>query len=56
MSKPDKNAAAPMRHCYWCGCQIGRYADFDFYDTCGAQDCEREARRAAADERKREEF
>jgi hypothetical protein len=44
-------ADAKMRHCYNCGAEIGVYAGYDRLDTCGKQECEREARNAQAQER-----
>lgn len=44
---------AKMRHCYWCGEELGVYADWDRFDTCGKIECERAVRddmRAARDE------
>lgn len=35
---------AKMRHCFYCGEAIGEYVDHDPLDTCGKQECEREAR------------
>ncbi len=40
-----------MRHCFFCGKQIGIYRDWDRLDTCGARECEREARNIAQEER-----
>lgn len=34
---------AKMRRCFHCGDDIGVYADYDRLDTCGKQECEREA-------------
>lgn len=45
MTKPK------MRHCFNCGEQLGAYADYDKFDTCGQPECEREARNAMAAER-----
>ena len=41
----------PMRHCFNCGEELGRYADFDRMDHCGHPACSREARTCAAEER-----
>lgn len=35
---------AKMRHCFYCGEELGCYADYDPLDTCGKQECNREAR------------
>lgn len=40
-----------MRHCFNCGAELGVYADYDRLDTCGALECDREARHAMAEER-----
>lgn len=42
-----------MRHCFYCGDEIGVYADnhYDPLDTCGKQECNREASAAARQER-----
>ena len=37
-----------MRHCFNCGCKLGYYSDYDPLDTCGKNECEREARYAGA--------
>lgn len=34
---------AKMRRCFYCGDEIGVYSDYDRLDTCGKQECEREA-------------
>jgi hypothetical protein len=34
---------AKLRHCFFCGEEIGFYADYDQLDTCGKRECEREA-------------
>lgn len=41
-----------MRHCFFCGAELGFLAasEYDALDTCGARECER----AARDERQRE--
>lgn len=46
--------AAPkkvMRHCFFCGDEIGVYADYDNLDTCGKLECNRETRHASQAER-----
>lgn len=43
--------AAKMRHCFNCGAELGVYADHDPLDDCGAQECQRAARDAFAQER-----
>ena len=50
---PDmtENKPAPMRRCFNCGEELGRYWDYDRLDTCGAPACNREARDAHAEER-----
>lgn len=42
---------AKMRHCWFCGEELGMYADYDRWDTCGKSECERETNRALAMER-----
>jgi hypothetical protein len=39
-----------MRFCFNCGAELGCYADSDPLDTCGAQECDREARNAVRNE------
>jgi hypothetical protein len=45
--------AAKMRHCWYCGGEIGVYEAKNYHptDTCGQPECEREARYAAQAER-----
>jgi hypothetical protein len=43
--------AARMRHCFFCGEEIGVYADHEPLDTCGKRECEREAQAAMREER-----
>jgi hypothetical protein len=40
-----------MRFCFNCGAELGCYADHDPLDDCGAQECQRAARDAHAQER-----
>lgn len=40
-----------MRHCFYCGDELGVYADYDPLDTCGKPECNREAGYAQAQER-----
>lgn len=40
-----------MRHCFYCGAELGRYKDFDPLDTCGKSECNREAGAAARQQR-----
>lgn len=40
-----------MRHCFNCGAELGVYADYDRFDTCGSRECDREARDAVYRER-----
>ena len=40
-----------MLHCFNCGAELDEYAYYDRINTCGKQDCEREARDARAAER-----
>lgn len=42
---------APMRHCFNCGAEMGRYWQFDPLDTGGAAECNRAARDAHQAER-----
>ncbi len=44
-------AISKMRYCFTCGEEIGVYADYDRFDTCGKQECEREARHGRDQER-----
>jgi hypothetical protein len=41
-----------MRHCFFCGDELGLLAscDYDPLDTCGKQECEREARAEAREQ------
>lgn len=43
--------AAKMRHCFYCGEELGVYADYDPLDSCGKAECNREASRAHESER-----
>jgi hypothetical protein len=45
------SATAKMRHCFNCGAEIGIHAQHDPLDTCGAHECEREARNCEQQER-----
>lgn len=47
----DKKALAPMRRCFNCGEELGRYREHYPLDTCGKPECEREARSAQMQER-----
>jgi hypothetical protein len=49
----SKKNTPPMRHCFYCGEELGRYWDKDPLDTCGKAECNREAR--YADQEIREE-
>jgi hypothetical protein len=40
-----------LRHCFYCGTELGCYADYHPLDTCGGQECERAARDAVRRER-----
>ena len=42
---------AKMRHCFFCGEELGCYAEYDPLDTCGKAECDREARYARQAER-----
>lgn len=44
---------AKMRHCFFCGAELGviESRNYDRRDTCGARECEREARDNAIAER-----
>lgn len=51
---PAKRAAtAKMRHCFYCGDEMGVIEDkyYESRDTCGKRECEREAQDAFAEER-----
>lgn len=50
MDTPKK--PVPMRHCFYCGEELGRYNDFDPLDTCGAAECNRAAGEAMREQRK----
>lgn len=48
-------AKAQMRHCWWCGAELGVLTRADCWepgDTCGRAECEREARHQEANERR----
>jgi hypothetical protein len=47
----DKGKLPPMRHCFYCGEELGRYRDYDRLDTCGKMECLREAQDTVAAER-----
>ena len=49
MSKEPKQPR--MRRCFYCGEELGCYAEYDPLDTCGKQECERAARDAIEEER-----
>jgi hypothetical protein len=40
-----------MRYCFNCGDALGQYVDYDALDTCGKNECNREARNANAENR-----
>lgn len=40
-----------MRHCFYCGAELGYYTDYDPLDTCGARECDRAARDIARQQR-----
>jgi hypothetical protein len=42
---------AKMRHCWYCGAELGVYSDYDRLDTCGKPECLREVQIALAQER-----
>ena len=44
--------ANKLRHCWFCGAELGNYADYDRYDTCGKPECDRETRLAIEEERR----
>lgn len=45
-------ARAPkMLHCFYCGEEIGVYADYDPLDDCGKRECQRAAQDAYAQDR-----
>ena len=48
---PTLKREAPMRHCFNCGAQLGRYRDYDPLDNCGQPGCQREANAQAREER-----
>ncbi len=43
--------ASKMRHCFYCGEELGEYANYHPLDTCGKRECERAASEAMAQER-----
>lgn len=51
MEEKKQEKIAPMRYCFYCGEEIGRYFYYDKLDTCGKPECEREARWCAQSER-----
>ena len=48
----DTPKQPPMRHCFFCGDELGRYKDYDPLDNCGKSECMREARDAEQDRRR----
>jgi hypothetical protein len=41
-----------MQHCFYCGEELGEYDNLgERYETCGKQECNREARNAENEER-----
>lgn len=42
--------AIKMRHCFFCGEELGAYADYDPLDTCGKRECERKAQHEACEQ------
>jgi hypothetical protein len=40
-----------MHHCFYCGAELGCYADYHPLDTCGRLECAIGARDAYAEER-----
>lgn len=42
---------ARQRYCFYCGEDIGIYADYEPTDTCGKAECERERRNIERQER-----
>ncbi len=46
MTKPAK-----MRHCFYCGEELGIYADYDRLDHCGKRECSRAALDSIQEER-----
>jgi hypothetical protein len=47
----DQMRQAKRRYCWFCGVEIGAYADYDRWDNCGKPECERETREALSEER-----
>lgn len=45
------NTKQKLRHCFFCGKQIGFYADYTWLDTCGELPCERASREREEAER-----
>lgn len=43
-------AVSKMRHCFYCGEELGCYDDYDELDTCGNPECERETRAIAREQ------
>jgi hypothetical protein len=41
-----------MRHCFYCGAELGRYREYDRRDHCGQSECSR----AASDEIAAEQY
>ena len=48
--KPTDRTPDKERFCCYCGASLGRYKDYDRYDTCGEIECNREARGAIEQE------
>jgi hypothetical protein len=52
MMTDDKPKRVRRHTCWVCGADLGEWDKYSsIHDTCGARDCEREARDAAAQER-----
>jgi hypothetical protein len=51
MSSDAPKKEPPMRHCFYCGEELGRYWVYDRLDNCGKRECVREASDAERAER-----
>ena len=49
---PKLKREVPMRHCFNCGAQLGRYRDYDRYDTYSAHECMQQACDGQAEDRR----
>jgi len=52
MEEKPKLDKPKMRYCFYCGAEMGVYADYDKLDTCGRAACDRAAKEEMRMERK----